>query len=510
MDAGIVTPPRKKQAQSGATASQGLRTAFYRSGARGFSGYVVDPNDPDRRFTVEILVDGYPVRTVRADAFVHELKKLVGEPVGDSCYGFSCSLLDAAANDSAVVEARLANVGTAVGTPVELARASDTAPPLSERGFIRWLGGLRFSGWLAGHDESAMANIHVDGTLVTRVRPTAWSHVGTADEDARPVRAFDFHLPERFADGCAHQVALTDEAGENIGGNPLVFIAYADGLREAVAGLGISEEERLRAKLFDELLPMSVPFSQYQGWRERFPILSGPPVAMQGAVIVVGPGAMEDTLESLNEQTHTDWVAASLPQTAEPTGLRTELARAFLDGDGADCEFVVFALAGTVFAPTALQRIASAFTDFPNAQAVYADLDLPTDDGSVWPLAFPAFDYERMLEQGYCAYLFALRRVAVDRSLEGGASSLYRIFNSILDDGTASHSDIVHLPGPLGTLPEFDKNAAGLALSCRHQRTFAAERNCGSSSVACQRGPARGARHANIRARSHNHHHSDT
>ena len=411
-------PARKKQAQAGATASQGPRTAFYRSGERRFSGYVFDPGDPGRRFTVEILVDGYPVRVVRADAFVQDL---AGEPAGDGCYGFSCSLPGAAMNDSAVVEARLANVGTAVGRPIAL--ASGTAR-LIERGGIRWLGGLRFWGWLAGYDESATANIHVDGTLVTRVRPAAWSHVGSSQEDTpRAVRAFDFHLPERFADGCAHQIALTDEAGENIGGNALAFIAYADGLRDAVAGRGISQEEQLRAKLFDQLLPMSVPFSQYQSWRDRFPILSGPPVALRGAVIMVGPGSMDDTLESLNEQTHADWVAASLPKTTAPTDLRTELAQAFLDGDGADCDFVVFALAGTVFAPTALQRIAGAFSDYPNAQAIYGDLELASDDGSVWPIALPAFDYERMLEQGYCAYLFAMRRAAVDRSLQAGAAS---------------------------------------------------------------------------------------
>jgi GT2 family glycosyltransferase len=167
----------------------------------------------------------------------------------------------------------------------------------------------------------------------------------------------------------------------------------------------------------------------------------------------------------LNEQTHADWIAASLPQTAEPTGLQANLARAFLDNDGAECDFVVFALAGTSFTPFALQRIAGAFSAFTNAQAVYTDLDVQSGDGSVWPLAFPAFDYERMLEQGYCAYLFALRRAAAERALNAGGASLYRLFNSILDDGSTSYSDIVHLPGPLATLPEFDKKTAGTALA---------------------------------------------
>ena len=44
---------------------------------------------------------------------------------------------------------------------------------------------------------------------------------------------------------------------------------------------------------------MSVPLSDYERWRERFAILPGQPVALAGAVIMVGTGATEDTLESL-------------------------------------------------------------------------------------------------------------------------------------------------------------------------------------------------------------------
>jgi GT2 family glycosyltransferase len=462
MDIEAVTRSIKRYDQVSSSARGGLRTAFYRTGERGFAGYVLDPNEMSRKFSVEILVDGFPLRVVRADALVHEL---VQERIGDGCYGFSCAVPIAALNDSAVVEARLANLGTAVGTPVASTLASDSASHPSPPASLRWLGGLRFSGWIDGRDDSATANVHVDGTLIARVRATAWTHVGTSEEDARAVRAFDFYLPERFADGSAHQLTMNDDAGENVGGQPLVFIAYPDGLRAAVAGQGISEQDRLRAELFDQLLPMSVPLSQYQSWRDRFPNLSCPPAVLRGAVIMVGPGVMDDTLESLQQQTHADWVAASLPQTSEPTGLHTELAQAFLNEDGADCEFVVFALAGTLFAPSALQRIASAFAEFANAQAVYTDLDIQSDDGSVWPLAFPAFDYERALEQGYCAYLFALRRDAAERALNNDAASLYHVFNSVLDDASAPYSNIVHLPEPLGTLPEFDKTTARLALA---------------------------------------------
>ena len=198
---------------------------------------------------------------------------------------------------------------------------------------------------------------------------------------------------------------------------------------------------------------------------------------------MVGPGAMDDTLESLQEQTHADWIAASLPQTSEPTGLQTEFAQEFLDEDGADCEFVVFALAGTLFAPSALQRIASAFAEFTNAQAVYADLDIQSDDGSVWPLAFPAFDYERMLEQGYCAHLFALRRDAAERaSMPALQTSIACLIRFWMTDRRPIPILFI-FPGRLATLPEFDKNGRSRGLGGRRDRTFAAQRHCGTSTA---------------------------
>ena len=447
-----------------ASSTPSLRTAFHRSGEQRFVGFVVDTDNLSQRFVVEILVDGHPIRALRSDARSQEL---VSENVGDGCYGFSCALK---VLDSAVVEARLANFGTTVGAPITLSASSKEISHRSIGGSIRWLGGLRFTGWFAADKAEPTGNIIVDGIIVSKVRASKWSHVRASEDDACAVPTFDFHLPEKFADRKAHRLVVVDDAGGDVGGGPVAFIAYADGLREAIAGLGLSEQEELRAQLLDRLLPMSVPFSDYQRCKERLPILNGPPVLVSGGVIMVGNGAIESTLVSLNEQTHDQWVAASLPRIHDPMGWPAELAQEFLSGEAAACDFIVFALAGTVFEPSALHRIAKTFADFPKAQLVYADVDLQSEDGAIWPLAFPAFDYERMLEQGYCAYLFAVRHGTAQRSLAAGASNLYRLFNSVLDD-EISDANIVHLPGPLATLPQFDKNAAGLALAaaaCAH------------------------------------------
>ena len=445
---------------SASRSRRGLQSAFFRSDECRFSGFVVDTTDTGCKFAIEILVDGHPVRVIRADRDVHGL---MSEGIGDGCYGFSCSLDEGLVRNSSIVEARLANLGIVIGEPIHLNEPPERTPPIREPATVRWLGGLRFSGWI--DHETAIANVLVDGVLVTRVRASTWGHVGTFEKDARAVRTFDFHLPKRFADGAVHRLILAGDAGENVSSRSIVFIAYADGFREAIIGCGASEQERMRAELLDRLLPMSVPFSDYRNWQEVLPIEPDQPSASRCAVILAGPESADATIATLYEQTNADWVATSLTHSSGPTSLVNDEAQAFLRDAAVDCDLVVFALAGTLFAPSALQRIATAFAQFETAQAVYSDLDIESNDGSLWPLAFSAFDYERMLEQGYCAHLFALRRPTAERALAVGASNLYRVFNSVLDDDSVSHSEVVHIPGSLGTLPGFDRSLASAELA---------------------------------------------
>jgi O-antigen biosynthesis protein len=440
---------------------QCVRAKFTRCSERSFCGFVVDLGDQSRKFTLEILVDGYVVRVIRADGYVHELAQ---DGVGDGWYGFSFSLHEIALRDSSIVEARLANLGTAIGHPIEIENAVESSADTDGPGMVRCLGGLRFSGWIGRGNESCAANVFIDGVLVTKINTCGWTHVGVSD-DARAVRSFDLHLPERFADGRPHQIAVTCENGEDLAGSPAIFVAFTNGPSGIVAAARPEWEKEPRAALIDQLLPMSLPFTEYDCWRERVAIGAGAFAPLHGAVIMVGPCPMSDTLESLHRQSHADWTAVSLPATADPTGFPSELAQAFLEHEANKCDFVVFGLAGTAFSPIALQRIAAVFSEFQQVETIYGDVDIEAADGSIWPLAFPAFDYERMLEQGYCAHLFALRRAAADRLLATGATDLYRLFNSIFDDGPASSLGIVHLPGALGTLPPFDRNAASTTLA---------------------------------------------
>jgi GT2 family glycosyltransferase len=450
----------ERRSIQGSTKHQ-LQTAFSRVGERRFSGYAVDPADLDQRFTIEITVDGYIVRVVRADSYVHELAQ---KSVGDGFYGFSVSLDARVVSGGGVAAARLANLGTDVGPVIALERPSPPAASAEGPGSVRWLGGLRFSGWVNADQDPAAMNVLVDGILIDRIRISRWSHVGAGDA-ARAVRSFDVFLPARFGDGDVHRCAIVTASGENLNNCPYTFLAFADGLRDFIATHDGPGEENLRAELFDQMVPGAVPFTQYPQWRQRFPIVEGSSATLTCGVVMVGPGEMEITLNSLERQSDADWIAAALPADQDPASFQPDLVRDFLEVDGADCAYVLFGLAGTLLTQNALRRIGHAFSVFDDAQVVYGDLDIRSDDGSVWPLALSAFDYERMLEQGYCAHLFAARSSVVTQALAAGASDLYRLFNSILETEGVSSDSVVHLPGSLGVLPMFDRSAASETLA---------------------------------------------
>jgi len=439
----------------GAQASQrSLHTSFVWSEERILSGFVVDLADPAQRFVVELLIDGLSVKTRRADEYVFELAQ---QNIGDGCYGFSFFLRDEFVSEGLVAEARLANIDTLIGPPITF-EAPDQGANGSPPGEIRWLGGLRFSGWLAWNADEQL-DVLVDGELVTQTETSGWYNVGTDPESARAARAFSIELPERFADGRARQLSVIRRNGDALPGCPVAFVAFADGLARALARLDALESERLRAEEFDRLVPMSLPFYKYEDWRERFrsPVARA---AASAAIVMVGDGDMDDTIESLHRQTNAQWVAVSVPASAagaasfDPAPVTT-----FLYGDGNACDFVIFGLAGTMLAPTTLARIADAFARFEAACAVYGDVELTGEGGAVWPLAFSAFDYERLLEQGYCAYFFALRVSTAQQALAAGASDLYRLFNAVLDNDSSRAEKIVHIPGALAALPRIDPHA---------------------------------------------------
>jgi O-antigen biosynthesis protein len=174
-----------------------------------------------------------------------------------------------------------------------------------------------------------------------------------------------------------------------------------------------------------------------------------------------------------------DWVVGVLDETVGRSGFDREQMLRFLTEDAAESSYVIFTLAGSVFFPNALRRVAGAFEDFPDATCVYGDFDLLAADTGKWPVGLPAFDYERLLEQGYCTHFFAMRR---ERALDGvraGASDLYGLFFRALDPDT---SRIAHIPGAMATIP-LESTTADRALLAAASKAHLADRGIASTTA---------------------------
>ncbi|MEY9278875.1 hypothetical protein [Bradyrhizobium yuanmingense] len=352
------------------------------------SGFVYDAGAPERRYSVEILLDGLVFSTSYADAFVPEL---AGQGLQGTC-GFAVTIEPDLLRAARTLEARLANPGTPVGQVVDLESDRAGRVDLRKPSELRWLGGLHFQGWLDSEPAVFLEAI-VDGEAVAPVHATAWTHIGE-NAARRNARAFDFHVPQRFADGRVHRVSLRREDGEQIPATA-VFVAFPDGLAGMIDALGGYGADRLRGKLYDQLIPASLPLADYVNWRGRFPLPAPQESSLPLAVVVAGAADAQQTLATLEGQTHENWTAGVID--GEPLCVDTDALLEFLDDAASDAHHVVIAMAGVVLEPNALARIASRIR---RLSRLYGDLDfLAGEAGSGrWP--FPRSTTSGCLSKG--------------------------------------------------------------------------------------------------------------
>ncbi len=438
-----------------------LKTSVVLTHAYEIMGYVFDPAAPERSFVVELWLDGVPVRLERADLPDPDL---AAQGVGDGRRRFVIALDAATLASACVAEVRLANSGEPVGSPLILVEAP-LAPPAASPGEARWAGGLRISGWLP-YDLRGAASVRalIDGEDIAQTRALDFVHVGAATPGG-VARGFNLTLPMRLADGRLRRVRVLDADDRELPGSPCPVLAFPNGLERFLEGRAELGSERLRAGLFDRLLPQSWPFGDFAAWAKRFPP-EPPATTAPGriAVALIGESGVETSLATLAQAPGAEGVIGVLRPGAGVLSFAPADLKAFLDGEATDAEILVFAPSGARFHAQALPRLAQALAQYPEADLSYGDLVL-TRDGAEWPLAFGAFDYERMIEQGYAAFAFAARARHVRAALERGASDLFRLFNSAFDaPGPIAITAAVHTPGFLIALDPPDPAKATLAL----------------------------------------------
>ena len=450
-------------ASSGGTSAQtALESEAELAAEREIAGFVFDPAAPERRFVVELWLDGSPARIARADIYD---PALAARGCGDGAYRFVFPLDAETVEGVRVAEVRIANADTPVGLPITLAEA--LIAPQRRTGEARWLGGLRIAGWIAWDPRSeGRVRAFIDGDLVAETRAQFFSHVGEAATGA-VARGFELMLPFDFADGRLRRARILGDDDRELPGSPCPFVAFPRGLEQFLEERADLGSERLRAAAFDRLLPQSLPFTEYASWARAFP--PTPPFSETSvaiAVALIGEDGLDETLESLDEQSHSPAAVGAIRAGAEPMSFQAGDLSAFLASEAKDADIVVFAPAGARLHAVALGRLAEALARFPDAPLAYSDVLVMDGQGREWPLAFPAFDYELLLEQGYAAFFFAARASAVRTALERGAADLFRVFNAAYDDGGPSRiAPAAHAPGFLARLPAADRTRASATLA---------------------------------------------
>jgi GT2 family glycosyltransferase len=122
----------------------------------------------------------------------------------------------------------------------------------------------------------------------------------------------------------------------------------------------------------------------------------------------------------------------------------------------------------------ALSQLVKALLENRDACAAYADVEVATGDTGPSPVFFGAFDYERMLEQGYAANLFAVRisDIAIPAGEKSG--SLTRLLLALCDqDGASAARRIAHVPGALAKVTQpspVESSAALRQATAAHMR----------------------------------------
>jgi GT2 family glycosyltransferase len=444
-----------------------LQTKAVLISEREIAGHVFDPEAPETRFVVELWLDGYPAGLARANLFDPELGAAAR---GDGCYRFVFALDADVADNAEIAQVRLANLPTPVGAPLWLGE-EEVERPARPAGEARWAGGLRIQGWIPW-DPTTTSEVRalIDGEEVARARAVLFSHVGEAAAGA-VARGFELLLPLEYADGRVRRVRVVDENDREVPGSPCPVVAFPRGLEQFLEERADLGSERQRAGLFDRLIPQSMPIGEFAAWARAFPpvpAFNAPSGVI--AVALIGEEGLDETLESLERQTHNAAIVAAFDAGGEPMRFAAVDLEAFLDADAREAAMIVFAPAGTQFHAAALGRFAEALERYPDAGLVYCDLLLTDAHQREWPLAFPAFDYERLLEQGYAAFCFAARATHVRAALAQGVDDLFRLFNFAFDRASIEEcAPAVHAPGFLARLPVADR-AASTALLLRATR----------------------------------------
>ena len=448
-DDNVSTPSRT------GSAADALRTRFVRANCTTFVGSVFDPRDRDRRFSVEIYLDGFPFAVVRADQVEYP------SPLGDGAHGFRIGIPAAILARHTLVSARLANGHIDCGLPIDLSRAVCAgASTIGSGGWLRLAG----EGWIQGVLENCGADpaavFVANGRTVHVARP---DHVVPAERrQGRQPLAFGFtaYLADKLEHDRLTWLQIFNDQGAELEGSPLPVVGSPDPLVQDIFRDGVGAKRIDRLAYYRARFPETLPMGLYATWKSA--VRPGPSaVAPAHGIILVGSGDPHHSVAGLSIGRGPAALALGLLDTASPVGFNPDDLLRSLDSIDDLPERLVFAPSGTRFADDQGARLVEALDD-PSVLFAYGDLEL-TIGGQSMPYLMPAFDYERLLEQGYCGLVFAAPTAAIQRIVAAvQPRSLYDLVFALLEDltpaktGSRTGRIVAHVPFPVAALPALD------------------------------------------------------
>lgn len=407
-------------------------------------GWAVDPDAPQARVVVEVLLDGDALGCATADVARPDVRLAMP----DCCHGFVFDIPAlAGASSGGVLRVRVANTDVELDGMAILDRsaASTTVGATT----VMADGGLRLVGWSTDpHDSGRRARVRafVGAECVAEARAERWLPFMRGRVDAP--HGFVLDLPPMLADGRPHEVRVVDERGQALAGSPVLVCVAEGGARtllapgQALLGDVIATYERS--------LPRSAGLAHYVAWARRFETAArdGTPGAVadrtaapDAAIIVAGASGHAETVVSLARQVGGRCLAIAAAPGAD--GFRAAVQRALASGAG----WVACVRAGDVLVEHALAQMREAFA-LDGADVVYSDSETVLDGGAPQPWFKPAWNPEYALGSDYPLAFMGVRSDALRAALAGtapdnAAQLAWCALRAVWSRGTQA---IVHVP----------------------------------------------------------------
>ncbi len=446
--------------------------------------WAYDTQQPTRRCIVELLGDGESLGIFKAETFV---RSLYDQSIGDGCYGHYVALEHE--RDIELLELVLANDGRTLASLRFDEQKASSAAEIASFGRVMWRGGLRLSGHLYNYrsiNDGRTPLLVFEGSASTSIESNI---LPSADGQSLSVQ-FDIMLPPELADGDAHTLRVTTQEGIELDGSPVQVLAHKGGYQTLLdTGFHRKSEQSLARKtlqMLDALIPASLSLAQFPHWREAFGEEQFYDArATQGgtlAVIVVGRAASEATIASLQEQLGPINIKVAILDTTD-SPLQFEHGHYFticeaLSQHSPDGWLII--RAGTLLRPYACSTILGALRPLGDGEGdrslalCLSDYDSYDTSGTVIPLFWPIFDYERLLSQGYCEGFVAFREAPVIEITVGSAASTYDLLFAAVAQLNGDVTRVAHIPQLLASVPRVPTGPAAVILKSAAERHLSA------------------------------------